>query len=1851
MWRRLRSLSRSRRIDSWAESEASGPENKRKTSDYLNPTRLSRADTLTPGRFSDEAASSDSLGLSVLYAPPGAHAVDLIFLHGLGGASVRTWCKEYDRSLCWPKYWLPEDLGSQNVRVLTFGYNAEVLSKTKTKANISDFAKGLLAAMKFEKNKAMEDLGIGEVPIVFVVHSMGGLVFKKAYLRGRNDKEYEGIVSQIRAVLFLSTPHRGSNLAETLDKILSISLTGHTRKAFIRELASDSSTVEDLNENFRHQISDLEIFSFYELQNTVIKASQSVMVVSKDSALLGYSGEKSIPLEADHHNVCKYSSKQDANYRTVISVLKTVTSTVVDDGLIQNEKFASWMNIIDSAGVLWMHAGPGSGKSVKSSFLISHMVSLGISCQYFFFKYEDILKRSANTLFRALAFQAAQDMPSFRMALMKLGDEGAYNEKTEARQLWKTLFESTLFSLNFEKPLYWIIDALDESDSINIVISSFKSIPKELPIRIIITSRHLPSISTAFSRGPGSVRVDSLNIDNDNDDIRLFVEKEARYLPGDAEFHSVVTNQLIRRSQGNFLWVNLALQEILEIHSQEELDEILDEIPSGMDSMYQRMENCIVQLSKASDKSLAKIILTWATSAKRPLHIDELLHVLHPKFPSLLNLRNSISQVCGHFVTVNPSGKVALIHATARDYLRHSSKLSFTLESRAAHGELFDTTIQALMGLQLRSHLLSQKKIPPFYEYASTSWAYHLGRCSADWPNILPVLVKFFKGPNVLPWIETLAISRQMGSLVYSTIALTSFIQRRRRSDAEKSPLLHNLSDLKLLETWALDILKIVAKFGWYLLQDSTAIYRFIPQLCPLNSMIYQHFASSSLSQISVSGLSTADWDDLSSRLSVGTSHQASLICCSAKYVAVSTSAKTIMIWTTISFEEILTLSHDEHIFQICMNNTGDRLVSYGYRSTKVWTLPAGLELLYVPNLDHAKPINLTFFDNEKALLICSDTRDFRKLSMENPSRGWETVFPDVFKEETTVKDSFTNSPTSLSFNHDVSQVAVAYRGAPLEVWDLYSSKIVNRCKRGFRPGAKRKQLWTGVNHVLWHPVDHEVLGLYTDGTVFKWQPSSEVHVELAEASDSLPSDIQIAPNGNTFLTSDVHGTVKIHSFYDFTIIYQLSSEDVVTGMCFSPDSQRFYDIRGSYCNVWEPNALIRISEFNERGCDSESEVKSMSSISLAASEASVDPSASITCLAANAQCDLVCLGDDVGSVTLYDVNNDSKLQIAQSAIGMGIERILWSDDGSYLIYCDLSRKLTIVGLVEQRTTNSSFFWKTESVLETKIRLEGGVIRGLFANPGLSMLLAVGYETAQSWSILSNAVQSTFEIPSSGALWSNDPRDPTQLLAFNTNSVATYKWDTNGLNKVFEWELSGTSNKSLPSHAVNTPSGEYILLINAGYDRRQWSVVKAANAKPRPTPAVSSPGTPSTRLVPWCRVVFVQTSTSQSSNSRPNGNGGNDAAIKISLIMPRDPPNFPPPKFPPHSEPRVWLITSAPSPIGISLSRQLLAHGDFLILGTSPGELSHPDCSRGEEFESFWYKEVRMKEGWRKRVKVVEHVSQCQAAVAQGVQAFGRVDVLFCCTSEALVGTVEELAASQATLSLVREQFETNYFTPVNIIKAVLPSMRKRISGHIILLTSITGHLGTPGLGMYCASGWAIEGFCDSLAYEIAPFNIKMTILQPHLEIPVLTNKITTAPTLPQYSPSSNPAPLFRGILTSLLERIPSSSSSSSPSSSPISNDHRPISTVSSEQGTTSVYPNLPQQMLAELLAETINAVTAVGGHENPPARHIVGHEAVASVKEKLKTVSEELEEFVEVSWGVDVEGKEVQVKKEEEEV
>ncbi|KAE9969369.1 hypothetical protein BLS_005394 [Venturia inaequalis] len=398
------------------------------------------------------------------------------------------------------------------------------------------------------------------------------------------------------------------------------------------------------------------------------------------------------------------------------------------------------------------------------------------------------------------------------------------------------------------------------------------------------------------------------------------------------------------------------------------------------------------------------------------------------------------------------------------------------------------------------------------------------------------------------------------------------------------------------------------------------------------------------------------------------------------------------------------------------------------------------------------------------------------------------------------------------------------------------------------------------------------------------------------------------------------------------------------------------------------------------------------------------------------------------------------------------------------------------------------------------------------------------------------------------------------------------------------------------------------------------------------------------------------------------------------------------PQYPPHNAPRVWFMTDGLAPIAISLSRYLLEHGDYVVAGTLPSEF---EGARGEGLRSFMGEVARQgkdeteevdnegsaadtidgmelggekggeeqsetkqkrRKRWRDRFRVVRldgrKIAETQSAVAEALAAFGRIDILFICKSEAVVGSIEELSQTDRTQTLVRDQFETNFFGPVNVLKAVLPSMREKRNGHIVAMTGITAHLGTPGFAMYCSSQWALEGYCDSLAYEVAPFNIKMTIIQPNLEINVLTNRITSAPPMPEYAQDINPAPMARDLMSGILDRFDGLGQGQAQTQDDAQDNDSPSThhTTSSTQGDkpssgdafhtstiSSLYPTLPAVVQHDLIIETVFAIAAIGGHDNPPARHIVGYEGVESVKEKLKTVSEELEDFLEVSGAVDI--------------
>lgn len=236
--------------------------------------RHASVDSTFRGTDNQRAISSDGqppdlLGLQLLYdniEPDG----DIVFVHGLGGTAMRTWSWKRDVSYFWPA-WLTEEPGLSKFRIFSFGYNSN-FKGAGTNLNTIDFAKDLLYSMLTFSGGlgegTYERMTIGSKPIIFVAHSMGGLVVKKAHVLGKHDKQYSRLIAQVYGIVFLATPHRGAQYAKILNNILSTCPLGMPPKAYVAELDMHSGSLQDINEQFRVGCENLELASFFETQKT-----------------------------------------------------------------------------------------------------------------------------------------------------------------------------------------------------------------------------------------------------------------------------------------------------------------------------------------------------------------------------------------------------------------------------------------------------------------------------------------------------------------------------------------------------------------------------------------------------------------------------------------------------------------------------------------------------------------------------------------------------------------------------------------------------------------------------------------------------------------------------------------------------------------------------------------------------------------------------------------------------------------------------------------------------------------------------------------------------------------------------------------------------------------------------------------------------------------------------------------------------------------------------------------------------------------------------------------------------------------------------------------------------------------------------------------------------------------------------------------------------------------------------------------------------------------------------------------------------------------------------------------------
>ncbi|MEZ0609032.1 oxidoreductase [Fibrella sp. WM1] len=177
---------------------------------------------------------------------------------------------------------------------------------------------------------------------------------------------------------------------------------------------------------------------------------------------------------------------------------------------------------------------------------------------------------------------------------------------------------------------------------------------------------------------------------------------------------------------------------------------------------------------------------------------------------------------------------------------------------------------------------------------------------------------------------------------------------------------------------------------------------------------------------------------------------------------------------------------------------------------------------------------------------------------------------------------------------------------------------------------------------------------------------------------------------------------------------------------------------------------------------------------------------------------------------------------------------------------------------------------------------------------------------------------------------------------------------------------------------------------------------------------------------------------------------------------------------------QVWFITGASKGFGLELVHQLIQQGHRVAATSRDGA----DLRRAAGIESADF--LPMTVDLTTESSVAEAV---QATIAQ----FGRIDVVVNNAGYGQLGALEELTDEEA-----RANFEVNVFGTLNVIRQVMPQLRKQQSGHILNISSIAGISGSfPGWGIYCATKFAVEGLSESLAAEVAPFGIKVTIVEP----------------------------------------------------------------------------------------------------------------------------------------------------------
>ena len=591
------------------------------------------------------------------------------------------------------------------------------------------------------------------------------------------------------------------------------------------------------------------------------------------------------------------------------------------------------------------------------------------------------------------------------------------------------------------------------------------------------------------------------------------------------------------------------------------------------------------------------------------------------------------------------------------------------------------------------------------------------------------------------------------------------------------------------MDSWAIDLVRLVAKFGKIMSLSPPSIFHLIPPFCPPESAPRKQFAASTRG-INVVGLSATSWDDCLSTIARPNEQLTAMACCDT-YFAIGSSTGNFTVYDEMTCQEIQQLSHGEPIRMLQFGQGGSVIASSGMKIIRLWDVESWQQL-WQQDLPR-DCLSLCFTDEDRLLLGALRNN---QLMIWDCASGFLTDSADWTENEHGQQNHAYRRPISAAICVESSLLAVVYRGQDILIWDIESNAPYDTYAK--ETGSSR-----------YPKANSNIKAFVTGGLVFSADPSATllaasysdgdlVLFEIAEGvvKERILANAQIlasSPNGRTLAAADSAGRIQLFDFETLRLLHCISADDNnIKALTFSRDNSRLLDIRGSECRVWDPTALLRPDEVDEN-----SDTVSIFTLPQETVVEQSNDMVSISALACHENGKAIFCGKSDGAIYFYHTNSGSEAEkLISHASNVPIVSLYFDNQSSILVSVDSSSRVMLHKLIRQKDVwraSAPSFDNRVGVAIDQVLSNKGATQVLISASGKDILYSIAEGSTPTFT-------STEIIENRPHRWMNHPSDPDQLVFMSNETIHLYQWKT--LRKITDLEGISPEDKMLSSLSI-----------------------------------------------------------------------------------------------------------------------------------------------------------------------------------------------------------------------------------------------------------------------------------------------------------------------------------------------------------------------------------------------------------------------------------------------------------------